>query len=144
MGVPYKHNYYSNASQMSHPHQGSWSAHGAACIFPQVSQSVKHLIDEQGRVFLQKQRKARRRWTVCSESRHESERNNNDCFAGWDSEGPESHTREDFSFLSFVFSFFFVESKFKCDRLNARGGLHKMCWLTRGEINGFRGKQSHF
>lgn len=40
--------------------------------------------------------------------------------------------------------FFFLESKFKCDRLNARGGLHKMCWLTRGEINGFRGKQSHF
>lgn len=26
VGVPYKHNYYSNASLMSHPHPGSWSA----------------------------------------------------------------------------------------------------------------------
>lgn len=42
VGVPYKHNYYSNASLMSHPHQGSWSALGAACVFPQVSQ--KHLM----------------------------------------------------------------------------------------------------
>lgn len=43
VGVPYKHNYYSNASLMSHPHQGSWSAVDAACIFPQVSQEEKHL-----------------------------------------------------------------------------------------------------
>ena len=44
VGVPYKHNYYSNASLMSHPHQGSWSALvGAACNFPQVSQGGKRL-----------------------------------------------------------------------------------------------------
>lgn len=43
VGVPYKHNYYSNASLMSHPHQGSWSSLGAACVFPRVSQRVKHL-----------------------------------------------------------------------------------------------------
>lgn len=40
VGVPYKHNYYSNAALMSHPHQGSWSALGAACIFPSGSPSA--------------------------------------------------------------------------------------------------------
>lgn len=43
VGVPYKHNYYSNASVMSHPHQGSWSAPRRSLrLSPGFSES-KHL-----------------------------------------------------------------------------------------------------
>lgn len=41
VGVPYKHNYYSNASLMSHPHKDSWSGLGARSLRPYAGFSPK-------------------------------------------------------------------------------------------------------
>lgn len=41
VGVPYKHNYYSKALLMSHPHKGSWSSLGARSLRPYAGFSPK-------------------------------------------------------------------------------------------------------